>query len=89
MDCVGGRHLRALWPRPYRGMAPRGHLSLSQRFRFDRAVLHEDSRAQGAGPHTIRTAVSRDASRGHSGAVFIVLGILAAERFPGEAVRAA
>jgi hypothetical protein len=41
----------------------RGQRALSERLRVDRAVFHEDSRAQGSGAHTIRTAISRNTNR--------------------------
>ncbi len=55
------------WVQPLVGEPFTRHRSLSQsqRFRFDRPVFHEDSRAQGPGADAIRTAVSWDAGRGH------------------------
>ena len=61
-DDSGSLRLRSCGCIPARLCHRRSDRALAQRFRVDRAVFHEDSRAQGAGAHTVRTAISRNAN---------------------------
>ena len=61
----------------------RGQRALSERLRVDRAVFNEDSRAQGSGAHTKPPFLGTQIV---VMLIFIVLGVLATRRFPGQPV---